>query len=161
VGLFPYVYVAFAGKVRCFDGETGQLLWEVADVHKGGVSALCVSHNQRFFMTGGVEGSVSLLFHIYTCVSHCFLVRMCFVKCVVYMYIYAVLYYGRLEGSVSLLLSYIYMRFVIFFCTYVFVKCVVHKYICVCVCVCVHFYMTGGVEGSVGLLFFHMYVCVS
>jgi len=95
VGLFPYVYVAFAGKVRCFDGETGQLLWEVADVHKGGVSALCVSHNQRFFMTGGVEGSVSLLFHIYTCVSHCFLMRMCFVKCVVYMYIYAVLYYGR------------------------------------------------------------------
>lgn len=48
------------GKVRCFDGETGQLLWELADVHKGGVSALCVSHNQRFFMTGGVEGSVRI-----------------------------------------------------------------------------------------------------
>ncbi len=46
------------GKVRCFDGETGQLLWELADVHKGGVSALAVSHNQRFLMTGGVEGSV-------------------------------------------------------------------------------------------------------
>jgi WD40 repeat protein len=42
----------------CIAGENGALLWELAEVHKGGVSCLSVSHNQRFFMTGGVEGSV-------------------------------------------------------------------------------------------------------
>ena len=44
------------GKVRCFDGDTGQLLWQLADVHPKGVTSLCVSHNQRFLMTGGADG---------------------------------------------------------------------------------------------------------
>jgi WD40 repeat protein len=41
------VVVGYAdGRVRCFDAEEGGLLWQISDVHKGGVSALAVSNNQ-------------------------------------------------------------------------------------------------------------------
>ena len=60
-------------QVRCFDGETGEMLWDISDVHKGGVTALQVvsraheghhgymvafkvSYNQRFMITGGENG---------------------------------------------------------------------------------------------------------
>mmetsp|Transcript_19003 Transcript_19003/g.62471 ORF Transcript_19003/g.62471 Transcript_19003/m.62471 type:complete len:334 (-) Transcript_19003:1244-2245(-) len=46
------------GKVRCFDGETGEMLWDISDVHKGGVTALQVSYNQRFMITGGENGDI-------------------------------------------------------------------------------------------------------
>uniref|UniRef100_A0A7S1HLU2 EML-like first beta-propeller domain-containing protein n=3 Tax=Hemiselmis andersenii TaxID=464988 RepID=A0A7S1HLU2_HEMAN len=46
------------GFVRCFDAETGEMLWKMSDVHRGGVTALGVSHNHRFMVTGGEEGDV-------------------------------------------------------------------------------------------------------
>lgn len=46
------------GFVRCFDAETGEMLWKMHDVHRGGVTALAVSHNHRFMVTGGEEGDV-------------------------------------------------------------------------------------------------------
>lgn len=46
------------GKLRAHDGEDGALLWVLDNVHKGGVSALCVSHNGKFLVTGGEEGDV-------------------------------------------------------------------------------------------------------
>lgn len=48
------------GKIRTFDGETGELLWSLSDVHRGGVTAIQVSHNQRFLMTGGEGGHVRI-----------------------------------------------------------------------------------------------------
>ncbi len=36
------------GLVRCFDGETGEMLWKIPEVHRGGVTALAVSHNHRY-----------------------------------------------------------------------------------------------------------------
>jgi len=46
------------GGIRCHDCETGELLWQIRDAHRGGVTALSVSHNQRFFISGGMEGDV-------------------------------------------------------------------------------------------------------
>ena len=46
------------GKVRCFDSENGKMLWQIPDVHRGGVTSLAVSHNQRFVVTGGEQGEV-------------------------------------------------------------------------------------------------------
>jgi len=34
------------------------MLWDISDVHKGGVTALQVSYNQRFMITGGENGDI-------------------------------------------------------------------------------------------------------
>jgi len=46
------------GRVRAHDAETGKNLWHIDNAHRGGVSALQLSHNERFVITGGVEGEV-------------------------------------------------------------------------------------------------------
>lgn len=47
-------------KVRAFDSDSGKTLWAIENAHKGGVTAIALSHNQRFIMTGGREGDVRL-----------------------------------------------------------------------------------------------------
>jgi WD40 repeat protein len=46
------------GKIRLFSSETGQQIWMIENAHKGGVCALNISKNMKFFCTGGNEGEV-------------------------------------------------------------------------------------------------------
>lgn len=46
------------GKIRAYDADEGVELWAIDDCHRGGVSALLLSHNQRFLCSGGVRGEV-------------------------------------------------------------------------------------------------------
>ena len=48
------------GKVRCHSAEDGAWLWEIPNAHAGGVTALQMSANQRFIISGGEAGEVSL-----------------------------------------------------------------------------------------------------
>lgn len=43
---------------RSYDMDGGRPLWEIKDVHRGGVTALSVSTNERFIVTGGEGGEV-------------------------------------------------------------------------------------------------------
>jgi len=45
-------------KIRLFATETGQQIWQIDNAHKGGVSAICLSDNMKFFCSGGMEGDV-------------------------------------------------------------------------------------------------------
>jgi cilia- and flagella-associated protein 52 len=47
-------------KIRAFRADNGQSLWQVDNAHRGGVSALCLSNNMRFFATGGNDGEVRI-----------------------------------------------------------------------------------------------------
>ena len=44
------------GRVRTFRLDNSQLLWQIDNAHKNGVSALHLSYNQKFLATGGAEG---------------------------------------------------------------------------------------------------------
>jgi len=46
------------GGVRSHHAETGELLWVIKDAHIGGVSALKLSNNMRFVVSGGENGDV-------------------------------------------------------------------------------------------------------
>jgi len=46
--------------VRAFDADTCGALWYIPNAHKGGVTAIALSHNGRFIVTGGAEGDVRL-----------------------------------------------------------------------------------------------------
>lgn len=46
------------GQIRSHDADTGQLLWSIDNAHAGGVTSLVVSHNERFLVTGGMEGEL-------------------------------------------------------------------------------------------------------
>ncbi|KAJ1633850.1 WD40-repeat-containing domain protein [Pavlovales sp. CCMP2436] len=46
------------GQIRAYDADEGVELWAIAECHRGGVSALCLSHNQRFIVSGGARGEV-------------------------------------------------------------------------------------------------------
>jgi len=46
------------GQMRAHDAEDGTLLWSIDNCHRGGVTALTVSHNRKFVVTGGEEGEV-------------------------------------------------------------------------------------------------------
>lgn len=46
------------GQVRSHDADTGQLLWSIDNAHAHGVTSLIVSHNERFLVTGGMEGEL-------------------------------------------------------------------------------------------------------
>jgi len=48
------------GTVLAHTAETGDSLWFIENAHIGGVTALCLSHNKRFILTGGPEGDVRL-----------------------------------------------------------------------------------------------------
>lgn len=44
------------GTIRCFGCETGEFLWQIEHAHVDGVTALVLSHNERFLVTGGSQG---------------------------------------------------------------------------------------------------------
>eukprot|EP00966_Prymnesium_polylepis_P156144 3607530-Prymnesium_polylepis.1 len=46
------------GKIRAHEAEAGNLLWAMDNCHRGGVSALALSHNLKFLVSGGEEGEV-------------------------------------------------------------------------------------------------------
>lgn len=46
------------GQMRCHHADTGEALWSVASAHRGGVTALRISNNQRFAVSAGVGGEV-------------------------------------------------------------------------------------------------------
>lgn len=46
------------GQIRSHDADTGQLLWSIDNAHARGVTSLVVSHNERFLVTGGLEGEL-------------------------------------------------------------------------------------------------------
>lgn len=46
------------GQLRCHHADTGEHLWSVADAHRGGITSVLISNNQRFCLTGGVAGEV-------------------------------------------------------------------------------------------------------
>ena len=46
------------GKIRCHNIDTGDELWTIKDAHRDGVSSMQLSHNERFIISGGVEGEV-------------------------------------------------------------------------------------------------------
>jgi len=46
------------GKVRAHDVDSGKQVWLIDNCHRGGVTAILLSHNQRFLCTGGEEGEV-------------------------------------------------------------------------------------------------------
>ncbi len=45
-------------KVRAFRTDNGEPLWSIDNAHSGGVTALQLSHNQKFIVTGGPQGEV-------------------------------------------------------------------------------------------------------
>jgi cilia- and flagella-associated protein 52 len=40
------------GIIRAHDADSGALLWQIDNAHAGGVTALTLSGNQRFALTG-------------------------------------------------------------------------------------------------------------
>lgn len=48
------------GRVLAHSSETGANLWLIDNAHLGGVTALILSHNKRFLLTGGGGGEVRL-----------------------------------------------------------------------------------------------------
>jgi len=46
------------GKIRTFRMDNGDPLWSIDNAHKGGVTALELSHNQKFMVSGGMGGEV-------------------------------------------------------------------------------------------------------
>jgi WD40 repeat protein len=48
------------GRILAHSAEDGSILWSVDNSHKGSVTAMALSHNRRFLLTGGMEGEVRL-----------------------------------------------------------------------------------------------------
>lgn len=48
------------GFIRAYAALSGKQLWEIQDAHKGGVTALLLSHNQKFIVSGGEQGEVRI-----------------------------------------------------------------------------------------------------
>lgn len=48
------------GKILAHSAETGESLWMLDNAHHGGVSALVLSHNRRFLLTGAPSGDIRL-----------------------------------------------------------------------------------------------------
>ena len=46
------------GRIRAHDAESGEQLWTIDECHKQGVTALCVSSNRKFIVSGGAMGEV-------------------------------------------------------------------------------------------------------
>ena len=47
-------------RIKAFRADNGQSLWNIDNAHRGGVSALNLSNNLRFFSTGGNDGEVRI-----------------------------------------------------------------------------------------------------
>jgi cilia- and flagella-associated protein 52 len=48
------------GRVLSHDIYTGDTLWSIDNAHFESVTSLCISHNNRFVLTGGIQGEVRL-----------------------------------------------------------------------------------------------------
>lgn len=46
------------GCIRCHSSDSGELVWSIDNAHTGGVTALVLSHNQRFLVSAGAGGEV-------------------------------------------------------------------------------------------------------
>ena len=46
------------GKIRAFRADNGQSLWTIDNAHRGGVTSLVISSNQRFIVSGGTDGEI-------------------------------------------------------------------------------------------------------
>ena len=46
------------GRIRAFRVDNSQLLWQIDNAHKGGVTAICLAQSCRFVCSGGMEGEV-------------------------------------------------------------------------------------------------------
>ncbi|EQC29262.1 hypothetical protein SDRG_12930 [Saprolegnia diclina VS20] len=46
------------GCIRCHGSDNGDFLWSIDNAHTGGVTALALSNNQRFIVSGGAGGDV-------------------------------------------------------------------------------------------------------
>lgn len=44
------------GFIRCFDRSTGNIVWEVANAHRGSITAIYADAN--YILSGGEEGAV-------------------------------------------------------------------------------------------------------
>lgn len=46
------------GRIRAHEADEGEELWSIDNCHRGGVTAIVVSHNRKFLVSGGAEGEV-------------------------------------------------------------------------------------------------------
>jgi cilia- and flagella-associated protein 52 len=46
------------GKIRAFRVDNKQQLWQIDNAHKNGVTAIALSHNNKFIVSGGQEGEI-------------------------------------------------------------------------------------------------------
>lgn len=46
------------GKIRAYRVDNSQLLWQIDNAHKGGVTSICLAKSCRFVCSGGIEGEV-------------------------------------------------------------------------------------------------------
>lgn len=46
------------GKIRAFRVDNNEQLWQIDNAHKNGVTAIALSHNCKFIVSGGQEGEV-------------------------------------------------------------------------------------------------------
>ena len=46
------------GKIRAYRVDNSQLLWQIDNAHKGGVTSICLASSCKFVCSGGMEGEV-------------------------------------------------------------------------------------------------------
>jgi cilia- and flagella-associated protein 52 len=46
------------GKIRAYRVDNNEQLWQIDNAHKGGVTAIALSHNNKFIVSGGEEGEI-------------------------------------------------------------------------------------------------------
>jgi WD40 repeat protein len=46
------------GKIRAFRVDNNSQLWMIDNAHKNGVTAIALSHNNKFIVSGGNEGEI-------------------------------------------------------------------------------------------------------
>ena len=46
------------GKIRAYRCDNMSLLWQIDNAHKNGVTAIALSHNYKFIVSGGNEGEI-------------------------------------------------------------------------------------------------------
>lgn len=46
------------GKIRAYRVDNNEQMWQIDNAHKGGVTAIALSHNNKFIVSGGEEGEI-------------------------------------------------------------------------------------------------------
>ena len=49
-----------AGGLYAFEGISGKLIWQIKDIHKGGLLAMSIHPNGKTFATAGQDGHVNI-----------------------------------------------------------------------------------------------------